>query len=65
MTVRVTAPKATNIKVQRENLSGKADPSIRQVAEVVGKLVAAHVWEAHGDLHYRLIHIDNIENGSR
>ena len=63
MTVRLTPPKATNIKVQFEKLLRitVTHISIRQVTEVVGKLVAALPGVQHGDLHYRLIAIDKIE----
>ena len=60
MTVRLTGEKALGIKKQCEKLLSKRMPTIQQVSEVVGKLVAALPGILHGDLHYRLIDIDKM-----
>ena len=60
MTVRITPEKADNIRLLCQQLLNKKLPTIRQVAKVVGKLVAALPGVKYGQLYYRCIDIDKI-----
>ena len=58
MTVSLTKDKAKGIRKECKTLSGKTSPTIREVAQVVGKLVASLPAVLFGPLFYRQIEID-------
>jgi hypothetical protein len=60
MKVRLTKDKASEIKQRCLKLLSKQTPTIQEVAEVVGKMVAALPGVKNGDMHYRLLDIDKI-----
>ena len=60
MTVKVTPEKAAKIKQKCKLLHGKANPSIRQVAKVIGTLVSACQGVKHGPLYFRQLENEKI-----
>ena len=60
MTVKVTPEKAAKIKQKCKLLHGTANPSIRQVAKVIGTLVSACQGVKHGPLYFRQLKNEKI-----
>ena len=61
MTVSLSWEKRQDIKTRCVELSRKQKPSIRQIAEVIGKLVASFPAIQYGQLHYRSLEIVKIQ----
>ena len=53
MSVRLTEPKAQELKINVENLLAKTNISIRALSQVVGSLVASYPGVKYGQLFYR------------
>ena len=53
MTIKLTRDKAADIKNVCKNLLNKSKPTIREVAKVIGKMVASFPEVMHGPLYYR------------
>jgi hypothetical protein len=58
MTVSLTQDKRNNIKDQCLSLARKVRPTIRNIAEVVGKMVASFPAVQYGQLHYRALELE-------
>ena len=55
MTIKLTRDKAADIKNVCKNLLNKSKPTIREVAKVIGKIVASFPGVMHGPLYYRAL----------
>ena len=58
MTVKLTGEKATNLQSTCQKLIKCRSPSIREVAQVIGKIVSSFPGTIHGTLYYRHIERD-------
>ena len=60
MVVSLTLERAGDIKEAAKRLLDKPNPTIRELAEVIGKFVAAFQGCVYGPLHYRQLENDKI-----
>ena len=61
MTVTLTADRARSLKEGCRELRGKKKPTIREAAQVIGKIVASFPAVRYGPLHYRSLEEDKKE----
>ena len=61
MTITLPPEKAQRVKACCDQLLATAKPTIRDVARVIGSLVACFPAVPHGKLHYRNLELDKIE----
>ena len=60
MTIRLPPRKAINVRQACENLLNQSNPTIREVAQVIGLLVSSLPGVQFGELHYRHLEQNNI-----
>ena len=60
LTVALTPEKATKLVTKATTVFAKQSPSVREVAELVGLMVASFPGVMHGPLFYRQLELDKV-----